>query len=66
MNLKGQMYRFRFEYVKDKSNYPFLIKEHGDILAALKDRDEEEVIKHTKEHLVNQMDSVRQVILSQE
>ena len=66
LNLKGQMYRFRFEYVKDKSNYPFLIKEHGDILAALKDRDEEEVIKHTKEHLVNQMDSVRQVILSQE
>lgn len=66
LNLKGQMYRFRFEYVKDKSNYPFLIREHKDILEALKARDEEEVIKHTKEHLVNQMDSVREVILSQE
>ncbi len=65
-NLKGQMYRFRFEYVKDKSNYPFLIKEHKDILEALKTRNEEEVIKHTKKHLVNQMESVRQVILSQE
>ena len=66
LNLKGQMYRFRFEYVKDKSNYPFLIKEHKDILEDLKTRNEEEVIKHTKKHLVNQMDSVRQVILSQE
>lgn len=66
LNLKGQMYRFRFEYVKDKSNYPFLIKEHKDILEALKTRNEEEVIKHTKKHLVNQMESVRQVILSQE
>ena len=66
LNLKGQMYRFRFEYVKDKSNYPFLIKEHKDILEALKTRNEEEVIKHTKNHLVNQMESVRQVILSQE
>ena len=66
LNLKGQMYRFRFEYVKDKSNYPFLIKEHGDILEALEARDEEAVIKHTKEHLINQMESVRAVILSQE
>ena len=66
LNLKGQMYRFRFEYVKVKSNYPFLIKEHKDILEALKTRNEEEVIKHTKKHLVNQMESVRQVILSQE
>lgn len=66
VNLKEQMYRFRFEYVKDKSIYPTLIHEHKDILDALKEKDEDKVVTCTKTHLVNQMEYVRKLIKSQE
>lgn len=65
-NIKEQMYRFRFEYVKDKSTYPTLIKEHREMLEALRMRDKEQVISYTKTHLYNQTECVRAIILKQE
>lgn len=65
-NLKEQMYRFRFEYVKDPSNYPTLIKEHREILCALRARNKEQIVTLTKTHLVNQMECVREIIKRQE
>ncbi|MCR4610410.1 MAG: GntR family transcriptional regulator [Lachnospiraceae bacterium] len=65
-NLKEQMYRFRFEYVKDPSTYPTLINEHREILDALRARDKSKVVELTSTHLVNQTESVREIILKQE
>ncbi len=66
VNLKEQMYRFRFEYVKDRTIYPVLIREHKSILEALRTKDVDEVVSLTKTHLINQMECVRKIILSQE
>ena len=65
-NLKEQMYRFRFEYVKEPSSYPTLIKEHREMLCALRAKNKEQAIRLTKTHLVNQTECVRQIILKQE
>ena len=65
-NLKEQMYRFRFEYVKAPATYPTLIKEHREILCALRARNKSQVVKLTKTHLVNQTECVRDIILRQE
>ncbi len=64
-NLKEQMYRFRFEYVKDPSTYPTLITEHREILLGLRARDKEQLVKLTKTHLNNQMNRVREIIKTQ-
>ena len=64
-NLKEQMYRFRFEYVKDSSTYPTLIAEHREILLGLRARDKEQLVKLTKTHLNNQMNRVREIIKTQ-
>ena len=65
-NLKEQMYRYRYEYIKDNADYDTLIAEHNAILDGLRRKDEEYVrtVMHT--HLKNQMDGVRDVIRQQE
>ncbi len=65
-NLKEQMYRFRFEYIKEPTSYPTLIKEHREILCALRARNKEQVVKLTRTHLVNQTECVREIIKRQE
>ena len=61
-NLREQMYRYRFEYLKDNSYYERLTEEHRELVEALRQKDKEKVknIMHT--HLMNQMDAVRQSI----
>ena len=65
-NLKEQMYRFRYEYVKDSSTYPTLIKEHREILCAMRARNKQQLAELSKTHLTNQAECVRQIILEQE
>lgn len=66
VNLKEQMYRFRFEYIKDESTYPTLLKEHEEIYNALSLKDKVKVAQLTRTHLYNQMNGVRAMILNQE
>lgn len=40
-NLREQMYRYRFEYIKDKDTREILAKEHRKIIDALANRDKE-------------------------
>lgn len=61
-NLKEQMYRFRFEYLKKMDDFTPLTKEHEAILQALKDRDRNLVSQKMHDHLQNQVDAVRQAI----
>jgi len=65
VNLREQMYRYRYEYVKDNADYSQLIHEHELIIEGLRKRDQEAVktVMHT--HLTNQMVAVKDVIREQ-
>ncbi len=53
-NLSEQMYRYRFEYLKDTSRHEFLIKEHHMIYEGIKERDKEAASQAAKLHIDNQ------------
>ena len=61
-NLKEQMYRFRYEYLRGIEDFSGLIAEHEAIMKDLSDRNEEAVREEMHKHLRNQVDSVRKVI----
>ncbi len=61
-NLKEQMYRFRFEYVREETDYSRLLKEHNELVQGLKNKDVESVKKAMHIHLQNQVDAVRSII----
>ena len=63
-NLKEQMYRFRFEYIREEKNYEKLIEEHKRLIEGLKAGDVEEVKAAMHTHLKNQVDAVRRIIRS--
>ena len=65
-NLREQMYRYRYEYVKGNSTYSQLIEEHAAIIEGFERQDSQYVknIMHT--HLENQIEAVRMVIRGQE
>ena len=64
-NLAEQMYRYRYEYVKNPSVYSQLIEEHRAIIDGFDRRDVDFLknIMHT--HLSNQINAVREVIREQ-
>lgn len=64
-NLREQMYRYRYEYVKDNTDYTVLVDEHRKIIQGLKDRDKKFVRAIMHEHLENQIDAVRRIIMEQ-
>ncbi len=64
-NLREQIYRYRVEYLKEKDNYPMLIKEHEEILEALKKKDKEGVVKAMDNHIHNQAKAVKNIIREQ-
>ena len=64
-NLREQMYRYRVEYLKDKSVYPQLVKEHQIMLDALSRRDKEAVSGILRQHLRNQTEAVKRIIREQ-
>ncbi|MBE5908112.1 MAG: GntR family transcriptional regulator [Lachnospiraceae bacterium] len=66
LNLKEQMYRYRYEYIKDNADYSRLIAEHNAITEGLKNGDREYVREVMHTHLENQVEGVKNVIRKQE
>ena len=64
-NLREQVYRYRVEYLKNSEIYPTLIKEHEAVVQALRHRNKEEVTMAMREHVKNQADAVKEVIIRQ-
>ncbi len=65
-NLREQIYRYRVEYLKEKENYPMLIKEHEAILNALKQKDRKGAVEYMRCHIRNQAEAVKAIILEQD
>lgn len=61
-NLSEQMYRYRFEYIKDESKHSSLMDEHRIIFECLKKGDKETACKTAKLHIDNQEISVMEQI----
>ena len=57
-NLREQMYRYRMEYLKDKSMHKTLVEEHDAIRRALKKRDKEKAAQAICVHIENQKQSI--------
>lgn len=53
-NLSEQMYRYRFEYLKDTSRHESLIKEHHMIYEGIKEKNKEAASQAAKLHIDNQ------------
>ncbi|MCF0186984.1 MAG: GntR family transcriptional regulator [Bacteroidaceae bacterium] len=64
-NSREQMYRYRYEYVKDTSIYKQLIEEHRAMIEGFEKHDVEFVKKIMHSHLENQVAAVRVVIREQ-
>lgn len=64
-DIREQMFRYRAEYLKDRSIYPVLIQEHRDMVAALEKRNKDLVVKITMKHLYNQEEGMKRIIRQQ-
>ena len=65
-NLREQMYRYRYEYIKDHTDYTQLVREHAAIIQGFENRDVAYVRSAMHTHLENQVEAVRAVIREQE
>lgn len=66
-NLSEQMYRYRFEYIKDEDRHDNLIREHRMIYESIVKRDKKSAAEAAKIHIDNQEKSIiRQIRLEQE
>lgn len=66
-NLSEQMYRYRFEYIKDESGHVTLVNEHRMIYESIIRQDKAKAAEAAKLHIDNQEKSViRQIRLEQE
>lgn len=65
-NLREQMYRYRFEYLKNKETHAQLLQEHEDILRCLQERRQEEAKAAIRGHITNQVLTVSQKIRVEE
>lgn len=65
-NLSEQMYRYRFEYIKEESRHDNLVEEHRMIYESIVARDKEKAAAAAKLHIDNQEASIiRQLHLEQ-
>ncbi len=65
-NLREQMYRYRLEYLKDKSTHSQLVREHDEIVSALEKGDEEKVLKVMSQHVERQKEYIMQRLTQKE
>ena len=66
-NLSEQMYRYRFEYIKDFSQHERLIEEHRIIYRSIVNKDKETASKEAKVHIDNQEKAIiRQIRLERD
>lgn len=64
-NLSEQMYRYRFEYIKDENQHKALAEEHKRIYEAIRDNKPEQAVGALKNHIDNQEKTiVRQIMLN--
>ena len=67
MNLREQMYRYRLEYMKDRSMHRLLTEEHATVCRAIRSRDKEKAGNAMRVHIENQRDGIiRSLIQAQE
>lgn len=57
-NLSEQMYRYRFEYIKDESQHDRLVEEHRSIYESLVKKDKQAASNAAKLHIDNQEASI--------
>lgn len=57
-NLAEQMYRYRFEYIKDESQHKVLIEEHKVLMDAILSKDVERARNAAMVHIDNQQQSI--------
>lgn len=66
-NLSEQMYRYRFEYIKDYSQHERLVEEHRIIYNSIVNKDVETASEAAKTHIDNQKKAIiRQIRLDRE
>lgn len=66
-NLSEQMYRYRFEYIKDEKGHENLVNEHRMIYESILQGDKEKAAQAAKLHIDNQEKSIiRQIHLERE
>lgn len=66
-NLSEQMYRYRFEYIKDEDKHNHLVEEHRMIYDSIVRHDKEAAAKAAKLHIDNQEKSIiRQIRMEKE
>lgn len=61
-NLSEQMYRYRFEYIKDTDNYDRLIEEHRIIYESIVKKDKQTAARTVKLHIDNQERSILKLL----
>lgn len=57
-NLAEQMYRYRFEYIKDVAQHDRLVDEHNDIYQSILKKDKEKAVAAVKKHVDNQEEAI--------
>ena len=66
-NLSEQMYRYRFEYIKDEKGHENLVNEHRMIYESIQQGDKEKAARAARLHIDNQEKSIiRQIRLERE
>ncbi len=66
-NLSEQMYRYRYEYIKDASQHGRLIEEHRIIYESIARKDKKAAVEASGEHIDNQEKAIiRQIRLDRE
>ena len=57
-NLAEQMYRYRFEYIKDATQYERLVQDHNDMYESILRKDKETAARVVTRHVDNQEDAI--------
>jgi DNA-binding GntR family transcriptional regulator len=65
-NLSEQMYRYRFEYIKDELRHDNLVEEHRMIYESILHRDKEKAAEASKLHIDNQEQSIIKQLRSEQ
>ncbi len=65
-HLREQMYRYRIEHIKDKSQRKLLVQEHQEIIRALAARDVEAARRAIRGHISKQEEVIARTIKEQE
>lgn len=66
-NLAEQMYRYRFEYLKDASQHPMLVREHKEMYQSILRQDKAAAATLVRKHIDNQEEAIiRQLRLEKE